>query len=151
MKEWSETEKEVEVPIKTSNAKKKDMPTSRVLPIPQVVNHFVMNLPATAIEFLGTYLFTSWRLTIDAFRGLYHGSEEQFEPHTDTPLPMIHVYCFEDREVASQTLVHSIRNALGYEIPEDQVTIHDVRDVAPKKEMYCCTFRLPAEVAFAST
>ena len=53
MKEWHETEKEVEIPLKGWDAKKKGLPRSQVFPIPPVVNHFVMNLPATAIEFLG--------------------------------------------------------------------------------------------------
>jgi len=57
MNEWHEKEKEVKVPLKASNAKKEkktNLPTIRVLPIPRVISHFVMNLPATAIEFLGT-------------------------------------------------------------------------------------------------
>jgi tRNA (guanine37-N1)-methyltransferase len=134
MKEWHGTEKEVEIPLKKGwdAKKKKASPISQVLPIPPVVNHFVMNLPATAIEFLGRYLSTV-ELMIDAFRGLYHGAEELFEPHTDTQLPKIHVYCFENPELASETLLQDIRKALGHEISEDELTIHDVRNVAPSK------------------
>jgi tRNA (guanine37-N1)-methyltransferase len=132
MKEWHETEKEVEIPVKGWDAKKKGLPRSQVFPIPLVVNHFVMNLPATAIEFLGRY-FSTVELMIDAFRGLYHGAEELFEPHTDTQLPKIHVYCFENPELASETLLQDVRKALGHEISEDELTIHDVRNVAPNK------------------
>jgi tRNA (guanine37-N1)-methyltransferase len=56
MKEWHDTQKEVIIPLKTSrghNRKIKIPPTNQVIPIPQVISHFVMNLPATAIEFLG--------------------------------------------------------------------------------------------------
>jgi tRNA (guanine37-N1)-methyltransferase len=133
MREWHDTEKEVEVPLKVWDAKKKKgLPTSHVFTIPPVVNHFVMNLPASAIEFLGTYLSTV-ELMIDAFRGLYHGAEDLFAPNTETPLPIIHVYCFENPELASDALLEAVRKALGYEIPKDDLTIHDVRNVAPKK------------------
>lgn len=43
---------------------------------------------------------------------------------------------------------------LGYEMrpgkseSEGEVEIWNVRDVAPKKTMFCASFRLPGEVAF---
>lgn len=110
--------------------------------MPKTINHFVMNLPATAIEFL------------DSFSGLYQGHESLFEPHTDVRLPMMHVHCFstksEDNVKEGIDICQRISERLGHEIkPEDSgVVIHEVRDVAPKKRMFCASFRLPAEIAF---
>jgi hypothetical protein len=58
MKEWHDTQKEVVIPTKASHGhkhKQKSKPPgfAEVVPIPQIINHFVMNLPAIAIEFLG--------------------------------------------------------------------------------------------------
>jgi len=41
-----------------------------------------------------------------------------------------------------------VEEKLGYPITND-VSFHLVRSVAPNKEMYCVSFRLPTEVAFA--
>ena len=101
-----------------------------------------MNLPASAISFL------------PAFIGLYKGQEKLFEPHTDTRLPMIHVHCFstksDDNKVEEIKICNEISQHLGYEIKpgDEEVTIWDVRDVAPHKRMFCASFRLPADVAF---
>jgi tRNA (guanine37-N1)-methyltransferase len=101
-----------------------------------------MNLPASAIDFLGS------------FNGLYNGHEELFEPHTSTKLPMVHVHCFstksEDNVKEGLEICARISASLGYAVRpgDEEVVIHEVRDVAPKKRMFCASFRIPAEVAF---
>jgi len=70
---------------------------------------------------------------IDAFRGLYKGKEELFRPHTDQLLPMIHVYCFQNPTVAEESILKEIREALGYEIQQNALSIHNVRNVSPNK------------------
>lgn len=118
---------------------------------PTIVGHYVMNLPATAIEFL------------DAFSGLYAGKESHFTPHTSQELPMVHVYCFsghsEDELDDHIDVCQRISERIGFTItPEDRVggsgnsaielAIHNVRLVSPKKQMFCASFRLPPDVAF---
>ena len=103
-----------------------------------------MNLPATAIDFLGS------------FNGLYHGHENLFEPHTKIKLPMVHVHCFstksDDNIKEHIEICERITEKLDYEIKpgDEDLVIHEVRDVAPKKRMFCASFRLPPEVAFRS-
>ena len=109
---------------------------------PKTFDHYVMNLPASAITFL------------DAFIGLYCDRELLFIPHTARRLPMIHVYCFgpkiEDMEKIEAEICTKISELLDYLISRDdkELEIHDVRDVAPLKRMFCVSFRLPANVAF---
>lgn len=75
-----------------------------LLPTPgpdrNLVNHFVMNLPDSAIEFL------------DTFHGLYRelyvlpGAREAVEKAGDDRLPMVHCYCFtKDIEHAEQDIL----------------------------------------------
>ncbi|KAE8349815.1 hypothetical protein BDV28DRAFT_160168 [Aspergillus coremiiformis] len=126
-------------------------PPTEVYHRPGVFGHYVMNLPANAIEFL------------DAFPGVYAGRETLFAPHTSTPLPMVHVYCFSghsENEVDDHNdICKRISERIGYTItPEDRVggsgnaelelAIHNVRLVSPNKQMFCASFRLPKEVAF---
>jgi tRNA (guanine37-N1)-methyltransferase len=119
------------------------------IPIPPTISHFVMNLPASAIEFLPSY------------RGVYAGREALFAPHTATPLPMVHVHCFSVKaadETPRRDICERITRELGFAVrPGDDpdagegvVAVHCVRDVAPAKSMYCASFRLPREVAFAA-
>lgn len=101
-----------------------------------------MNLPASAIDF------------VTAFTGLYHGHESLFEPHTTTKLPMVHVHCFstksDDNVKESIEICERVSEKLGHmiKVGDEDVTIYDVREVAPKKRMFCASFRLPKEVAF---
>lgn len=118
---------------------------------PRVFDHYVMNLPATAIEFL------------DAFQGIYAGHESLFAPHTAQKLPLIHVYCFsgnsKDELDDLRDICNRISEKIGYTItPEDRVggsgnqelelEIFNVRLVSSSKQQFCASFRLPREVAF---
>ncbi|KAM6538821.1 TRNA (guanine(37)-N1)-methyltransferase [Fusarium falciforme] len=117
------------------------------VPVPPTISHFVMNLPASAIEFLHNY------------RGLYHGHEDLFEPHTEIKLPIVHVHCFSaktDDDTPLKDICERIHKEIGVMLKpgdaekEGEVLIYDVRDVAPAKRMFCASFRLPREVAFAA-
>jgi tRNA (guanine37-N1)-methyltransferase len=93
------------------------------------VTDCIMNLPATAVEFL------------DAFRGW----------DTSVSRPLIHVYCFVkcqsmDASDAKVRILPRVVNALGCNLGLDDVEVVVVRDVAPKKPMCCVTFRLPEAV-----
>ena len=108
-----------------------------------------MNLPASALTFLPSFvgLYANVSSSSNDIRKL-------FTPHTSVSLPMIHAYCFSTKSDNNVAQAHEIcleiSKQLGHEItpstPETQ--IWDVRDVAPKKRMFCASFRLPAEVAF---
>lgn len=133
-------------------AQRSASPRSKIITCPSTFDHFVMNLPAIAIEFL------------DAFIGLYAGEESLFYPNTNRNLPMIHVYCFsthsKDESIEHKDICNRISERIGFTIsPEDraggsgdeerELEIHNVRLVAPNKQMFCASFRLPEEVAFA--
>ena len=110
---------------------------------PATFDHYVMNLPATAVEFL------------DAFKGVYGGRRDEFQPHGDRRLPLIHVYLFSPRmdtdEEEHDAVCEMVSKYLGHEIRVNtpDVEVRDVRLVSPKKKMFCVSFRLPPEVAFA--
>lgn len=118
---------------------------------PHFFSHYVMNLPATAITFLPSFI------------GLYSNIpgissadiRKMFAPHTETPLPMVHVYCFstksDDNILETKEICEEISRQLEFEITPNKTAdmqVWDVRDVAPKKRMFCASFRLPKEVAF---
>lgn len=90
-------------------------------------DHVLMNLPATAPEFL------------DAFQG-FAGKN----------LPRIHVYCFSTKEAsgAETGTIDRCSKALGVSLAKDtsNVVVHLVRNVAPNKNMYCVSFDLPETV-----
>ncbi|GMI40502.1 hypothetical protein TeGR_g14110, partial [Tetraparma gracilis] len=87
-------------------------------------SHVIMNLPATAVEFLDA--FRSWPAAL--------------------PPPTVHVYCFVkcqslDASDAEAKIRPRVEAALGCAAGE--LAVHLVRDVAPKKPMCCVSFRLP--------
>jgi tRNA (guanine37-N1)-methyltransferase len=101
------------------------------------VDHVIMNLPAAALEFL------------DAFRGYrITSASKAVERHDPKDMPIIHVYCFapKNRQEAQEQIYNRAEKALGGSLEHTKVSIHEVRDVSPNKNMYCVTFQLPAFV-----
>eukprot|EP01063_Lacrimia_lanifica_P021661 TRINITY_DN2915_c0_g3_i3.p1 TRINITY_DN2915_c0_g3~~TRINITY_DN2915_c0_g3_i3.p1 ORF type:complete len:400 (+),score=103.19 TRINITY_DN2915_c0_g3_i3:10-1209(+) len=86
--------------------------------------HFSMNLPATAVEFL------------DAFR--------DWGPEAASSRAVIHVYCFSSAVDFKADALRMAQEHLGSTLAAQiaEPSVHHVRNVAPKKEMCCVSFRL---------
>lgn len=139
----------VKIRKKTSRKDLKTQPEiERVLVQPKTFQHFVLNLPASALTFLSSFV------------GLYTPEMRNKLPD-GTEMPLIHVYCFSTKDEQDQSVEQDaagkicaeISSELGHEmkpgsIQDGGVEIYDVRDVAPKKRMFCASFRLPETVAF---
>ncbi|KAJ8750414.1 hypothetical protein K2173_015553 [Erythroxylum novogranatense] len=87
------------------------------------VDHFIMNLPASALQFL------------DAFRSLIGRRDWK------SSLPWIHCYCFMRANESKESIISEAESALNAPIKDP--IFHRVRDVAPNKAMFCLSFRLP--------
>ncbi|KAG5519958.1 hypothetical protein PMAC_000235 [Pneumocystis sp. 'macacae'] len=118
------------------NSKSQKFPKFENILIPQVFKHFIMNLPERSIDFL------------DAFKGIYSGYKHLFLS-TENSLPIIHVYCFS-KLYPPNDLIPRLSASLGIQLLRNNVNIHYIRKVSPKKSMYCCSFKFPEEVAFKS-
>jgi tRNA (guanine37-N1)-methyltransferase len=92
-------------------------------------DHIIMNLPASAVEFLDT---------------LKGGFSEQL--WRDRELPMVHVYSFLPDTETYDDLRRRIEGHLGGTLDEAP-EFFLVRDVAPKKAMICSSFRVPRAIA----
>eukprot|EP00899_Mesostigma_viride_P016586 jgi/Mesvir1/24929/Mv16908-RA.2 len=95
--------------------------------------HVVMNLPASAIEFL------------DVFRGAFQ--QEAWRGR----LPTVHCYCFARAEEMETQVWGRAAKAMGMDDASAlKGNFHNVRNVAPNKDMICLSFALPESVAFAA-
>uniref|UniRef100_A0A5B7C9Z5 tRNA (guanine(37)-N1)-methyltransferase n=1 Tax=Davidia involucrata TaxID=16924 RepID=A0A5B7C9Z5_DAVIN len=92
------------------------------------VDHLIMNLPASALQFL------------DTFRGLIQ------RRYWKGPLPWIHCYCFMRSNETKELIISEAESLLNASIRDP--IFHKVRDVAPNKAMFCLSFRLPEEACF---
>jgi len=90
-----------------------------------VIDHVIMNLPASAPEFL------------DAFRGW----------SLQNKLPTIHVHCFAPKksDAGHAETIRRCEQALGCEIRDP--IIHIVRNVSPSNNMLCVSFQLPVQAS----
>jgi tRNA (guanine37-N1)-methyltransferase len=141
------------------------------------VDHLVLNLPASAVEFLDALSGAcdpspggAWRRR----RRASGGSDDDYSEETEgaaLPLPLVHVYTFQKDETEGGVL-RRVERAMGRRLDgsalpaadggdgdDDEstlargsaagVAVHRVRDVAPNKLMLCVTFRVPPECAFS--
>jgi len=88
-------------------------------------DHVLMNLPASALQFL------------DCFDGLIQ------KKHWTGSLPWIHCYCFIRSTESEESILSEAQNRLNAKIAEP--IFHRVRDVAPNKAMFCLSFKLPMQ------
>ncbi|GAA5974067.1 hypothetical protein JCM11641_008242 [Rhodosporidiobolus odoratus] len=137
-------------PQATSTSPASPLPpsASAELPVPvksrRLPNHYIMNLPASALTFL------------DAYSGLYRGlsdlvgAEEARKAIAEAGgLPVVHCYCFtKEVEKPVEDICQRATEALGFEVHPGlpDFDLHYVRDVAPRKIMYCLEFRLTEEM-----
>jgi len=96
--------------------------------LPSTCTHIYMNLPKDALEFLDVFVHS-------------------FDKQVWQELPIVHVYGFSAEEDAREELLNRVKQIWG-EFDTSQVRITKVRDVSPKKFMYCVETKVPACVAF---
>ncbi|XP_038049817.1 tRNA (guanine(37)-N1)-methyltransferase-like isoform X2 [Patiria miniata] len=99
---------------------------------PHQRTHVIMNLPSLAIEFL------------DVFPSLLQSIPTGVRGHVQ--LPTVHCYCFSKEVDTASDVLRRIEAVLSHSI--EGALVHDVRDVAPNKEMMCVSFKVPAPVIF---
>ncbi|CAL8096978.1 unnamed protein product [Orchesella dallaii] len=100
--------------------------------------HFVMNLPALAVDFL------------DGFWGIL--SSLNNNALLEDTVIAVHVYCFiKDVDGFKEKAIQLVKTQLGYDLPDENILqVTFVRNVAPNKEMLRVTFTLPIEVLVGS-
>lgn len=150
-----DSERVVEIKKKASRKDPNVRPeVLKTLHQPKTFQHFVLNLPASAPTFLPSFI------------GLYPPGLRSKLPES-ARMPIVHVYCFgikdelssaaqavTETEGAAYDICVEITRQLHYQMRpgsvdvDGGVEVFDVRDVAPKKRMFCASFRLPEEVAF---
>jgi tRNA (guanine37-N1)-methyltransferase len=132
------------------------------------IDHFVMNLPDSAIEFL------------DAFRGILSqrisstGKDVREDEPVYDRMPTVHCYCFtrELEEEMAKADILQVCTCVLFSLSDSNLTYQQraeevlqwkfksheptlffqfVRSVAPGKNMWRISFQLPREVAFCDT
>lgn len=105
------------------------------IPFETKIDHVYMNLPMDAIEFL------------DVFKGLFIGTKHYI--YNKDTLPYVHVYCFAKEENSHEEIVSRAAEAMCFkEFKNYEYLIYNIRDISPRKYMFCLSFKIPYEVAY---
>lgn len=94
-------------------------------------DHVIMNLPASAVEFLDVFQDVVEELELCAGR---------------KRLPKIHCYMFAKSHETEEDIRVRAEGFLGAQI--EDAALHCVRNVSPNKDMYCLSFSLPRAACF---
>ena len=103
-------------------------------------DHYIMNLPASAISFLESF----YGLTKD---------KTLFQENSTKPAV---VYCYMFAKLDEDPLTLLKEAMQGYPLIHDStenthiLNIHNVRRVAPNKDMFCISFKMPADYLSAA-
>ncbi|ORZ37394.1 Met-10+ like-protein-domain-containing protein [Catenaria anguillulae PL171] len=121
--------------------------TDKEVPV-HVFAHYVMNLPASALGFL------------DGFLGMW-AEHAEHRAYLRTVRPMVHVYYFTragfvgrtDGESEEAAIHRDAKARIAYVMgaEPEELEVHRVRLVAPRKDMCCASFRVPESVLFGET
>ena len=98
-------------------------------------SHVILNLPESAVEFLGS------------LRGVLAGLPPVLRAMV--PLPQVHCYAFTKSDCPADDVRQRVELELGVPLPVATLSVTRVRDVAPNKLMMRATFELPQDVAYA--
>ena len=114
----------------------------KIFPKDLHINHFYMNLPKDAIEFM------------DIFVGLFTGCKNDI--YNKDNLPIIHVYGFakidnNPHELLKKRIAKAFKmdyNLFKKECEKDILNIENVRDISNKKVVYCIDMKIPEIIAY---
>ncbi|TVT99127.1 hypothetical protein EJB05_20911 [Eragrostis curvula] len=117
------------------------------------IDHVLMNLPASALQFLGNVLSSPLSFSIIGLTlfSIYHMDISPAycfdgliqRKYWTGSLPWIHCYCFIRSSESEESILSEAQKKLNAKIVEP--IFHRVRDVAPNKAMFCLSFKLPME------
>ena len=114
----------------------------KIFPKDLHINHFYMNLPKDAIEFM------------DIFVGLFKGCKN--DTYNKDNLPIIHVYGFakidnNPHELLKKRIAKAFKieyDLFKKECEKDILNIQNVRDISNKKVVYCIDMKIPEIIAY---